>query len=106
MRPEITLIRKLNSDRTMSKRIFFDEHGALRSDGSQCRMVQRTATRAPAETFAKLADLLDRLTPSIARTILSPFYQKRSGEVNNSLGISVSIKVFVVFVLELTWLVH
>jgi hypothetical protein len=38
--PEITLITKLGSDPTLSKRIFLGEGGALRSDGSQCRLIE------------------------------------------------------------------
>jgi hypothetical protein len=42
----------------MSKRIFLDEHGALRSDGSQCLMVQGTAARAPAAAASDLAKII------------------------------------------------
>jgi hypothetical protein len=41
--PQITLIKKCGASPLMSKRIFFDEQGALQSDGSQCLMVQGTA---------------------------------------------------------------
>jgi hypothetical protein len=58
MRIEITLIRKLDPDRMMSKRIFLDERGAPKSDGSQCLMVNGLATRAEAGTAAKLAELI------------------------------------------------
>ena len=66
MRPEITLIRKLDADRRMSKRIFLDEHGTLRSDGSACRMVNGLATRAEAETAACLARLIAECAPDQA----------------------------------------
>ena len=55
MRPEITLIKKSGPNPIMSKRIFLDEQGKVRSDGSQCLMAQGTATRAAAETAADLA---------------------------------------------------
>jgi hypothetical protein len=55
MRPEITLIKKCGPNPVMSKRIFLDEQGKVCSDGSQCLMVQGTATRAVAETAADLA---------------------------------------------------
>jgi hypothetical protein len=55
MRPEITLIEKLDGNPVMSKRIFLDEQGKVRSDGSQCLMIQGTATRATAETAGDFA---------------------------------------------------
>ena len=55
MMPEITLITKRGPNPLMSKRIFLDEHGEVCSDGSQCLMVQGTATRVTAETAADLA---------------------------------------------------
>ena len=55
MTPEITLIKKRGPNPVMSKRIFLDEHGTLKSDGSQCLMVEGIATRAPAETASALA---------------------------------------------------
>jgi hypothetical protein len=48
MTPQITLIKKYDSNPLMSKRIWLDEHGALLSDGSHCLMVQGAATRAAA----------------------------------------------------------
>src|SRR5262245_40051630 len=56
MSPEITLITKHDADPLMSKRIFLAEGGKVRSDGSQCLMVQGTATRATAETASELAE--------------------------------------------------
>jgi hypothetical protein len=55
MIPEITLIKKRTPGSVMSKRIFLGEQGVPRSDGSQCLMVQGTATRAVAETARALA---------------------------------------------------
>jgi hypothetical protein len=55
---EITLITKAGPDPVMSKRIFLDEHGQMRSDGSQCLMTRGIATRAMAENAADLAQLL------------------------------------------------
>jgi hypothetical protein len=66
MRPEITLIKKLDADGAMSKRIFLDEHGMLRSDGSACRMANGLATRAEAETAAGLAHLIAECAPDQA----------------------------------------
>ncbi len=40
MTPEITLITKRGANATLSKRIFLDEAGALKSDSSQCRMAE------------------------------------------------------------------
>ena len=56
MSPEITLITKRDANPLMSKRIFLTETGKVRSDGSQCLMVQGTATRATAETASELAE--------------------------------------------------
>ena len=56
MSPEITLITKRDANPLMSKRIFLTEQGEVRSDGSQCLMVQGTATRATAETASDLAE--------------------------------------------------
>jgi hypothetical protein len=53
--PEITLITKRGATPILSKRIFLDEGGALRSDGSQCRMVEGVATRAFAASARDLA---------------------------------------------------
>ena len=55
MRPEITLIKKSDTNPVMSKRIFLNEQGKVCSDGSQCLMAQGTATRATTETAADLA---------------------------------------------------
>jgi hypothetical protein len=43
--PQITLITKRGSPALMSKRIFLDGDGKLKSDGSECRMVTGAATR-------------------------------------------------------------
>jgi hypothetical protein len=56
MSPGITLIKKRGPNPLMSKRIFLDTEGKLCSDGSQCRMVEGTATRAAAETARDLAE--------------------------------------------------
>ena len=56
MSPEITLITKRDANPLMSKRIFLTEQGEVRSDGSQCLMVQGTAMRATAETASELAE--------------------------------------------------
>ena len=66
MRPEITLIRKLDADGRMSKRICLDEHGKPSSDGSACRMVNGLATRAEAETAASLARIIEECGPDQA----------------------------------------
>src|SRR4051794_37607317 len=42
----------------MSKRIFLDETGKVRSDGSNCLMVRGTATRATAATAGDLTTLI------------------------------------------------
>ena len=55
MGPEITLIKKGGPNPVMSKRIFLNEDGEVCSDGSQCLMVQGTATRVAAVTAADLA---------------------------------------------------
>ena len=57
MSPQITLIRKLDADGRMSKRIFLDERGTLRSEPA-CLMVNGLATRAETETAASLAQLI------------------------------------------------
>ena len=66
MRPEITLIRKLDADGRMSKRICLDEHGKPSSDGSACQMARGTATRAEAETAASLARIIEECGPDQA----------------------------------------
>ena len=58
MAPEITVITKRGSETLMSKRISLDETGKVRSDGSNCLMVQGTATRATAATACDLATLI------------------------------------------------
>src|SRR5215213_5231391 len=55
---EITVITKLGAEPLMSKRIFLDETGKVRSDGSNCLMVRGTATRATAATAGDLAKLI------------------------------------------------
>jgi hypothetical protein len=55
VRPEITLISKRDATRLMSKRLYIDERGNVRSDASQCLLVDGTATRAKAETADDLA---------------------------------------------------
>jgi hypothetical protein len=56
--PQITLIKKCGPNPLMSKKIFLDEKGALRIDGSQCVMIQGTAERAPAATASDLAEII------------------------------------------------
>jgi len=58
MTPQITLIKKYDSNPLLSKRISLDEHGALLSDGSHCLLIQGTATRAAAATAADLAKII------------------------------------------------
>ena len=58
---EITLIKKNGPNPVMSKRIFLDEQGKVRSDGSQCLMAQGTATRATTETAADFASSTSRI---------------------------------------------
>ena len=66
MNPQITLIRKCGANPLMSKRIFLDEQGALRSDGSQCLMVSGTAARAPATTASDFAKIISGCSPAEA----------------------------------------
>ena len=74
MTPEITLITKRGAYPTLSKRIFLDEAGALRSDGSQCRMVEGVATRAFAASARDLAGHIAACGPdqAIALGTLKP----------------------------------
>src|ERR1700730_3819773 len=58
MTPQITLIKKCGPNPLMSKKIFVDEQGKLQSDGSQCVMVQGTATRLRAATASDLATII------------------------------------------------
>src|SRR4051812_44829614 len=58
MIPQITLIKKCSPNPLMSKRIYLDEQGELRIDGSQCVMSQGTAERAPAATASDLAEII------------------------------------------------
>src|SRR3954454_257726 len=58
MTPEITLITKRGAETLMSKRIFLDETGKVRRDGSHCLMVRGSATRAAAATAGGLAKLM------------------------------------------------
>jgi hypothetical protein len=74
MIPEITLITKRGPNSIMTKRIFLDEQGALRSDGSHCRMAEGIATRADAATARDLADHIAACGPdqAIALGALKP----------------------------------
>jgi hypothetical protein len=56
--PQITLITKRDTPALMSKRISLDVDSKLRSDGSECRMVNGTATRARAGTASDLAAII------------------------------------------------
>src|SRR4051812_46518245 len=58
MTREITLITKRGASPTLSKRIFLDDGGSLRTDGSQCRMAEGVATRAAAASVHDLAGLI------------------------------------------------
>jgi hypothetical protein len=58
MSPQITLITKRDAPALMSKRISLDANGKLKSDGSECRMVTGTATRAVAGTASDLAQIV------------------------------------------------
>src|SRR5262249_23756791 len=58
MSPEITLIKKCDPNPLMSKRILLNEQGVLRTDGSECVMVQGTATRVPAPRASDLAKII------------------------------------------------
>jgi hypothetical protein len=66
MTPEITLITKRGPAAIMTKRIFLDESGALRSDGSQCRMAEGVATRAVVASIGELADRIAACAPDMA----------------------------------------
>ena len=48
--PQITLINERDTPALMSKKIFLDSDGKLKSDGSECRMITGTAVRAPLRT--------------------------------------------------------
>ena len=55
--PQITLINKRDAQALISKKIFLDSEGKLKSDGSECRMITGTAARAfagKASDFARI----------------------------------------------------
>jgi hypothetical protein len=56
--PQITLINKRDTPALMSKKIFLDSDGKLKSDGSECRMITGTAARAFAGTSSDLARII------------------------------------------------
>ena len=56
--PQITLISKRDTPALMSKRIFLDGGGKLKSDGSECWMVTGVAAREFAETASDLARII------------------------------------------------
>jgi hypothetical protein len=56
----------------MSKRILLDEKGALRSDASQCSMVQGTAARAYVETANDLAKIISDCSSDRAIALGAP----------------------------------
>lgn len=60
MNPEITFIRKCGPNPLLSKRLFLDDQGALKRDGSACVMIEGTATRASAATASALAGHITR----------------------------------------------
>src|SRR5215467_12329959 len=66
MIPEITLITKRGVDPTLSKRIFLDPSGTLRSDGSRCRMAEGVAIRACAALPRDLANHIAACGPDTA----------------------------------------
>jgi hypothetical protein len=84
MTPQITLIKKCGPDPLLSKRIFLDEQGTLRSDGSHCVMVQGTAARAPAATATELAKIISDCSSDEVIAL---------GSLRNGLSNSVSITV-------------
>jgi hypothetical protein len=59
MTAEITLITKLGPNPVMTKKIFLDATGTVRSDGSQCLMVQGTASTMPPATASAFAELIE-----------------------------------------------
>src|SRR5215475_5764369 len=74
MTSEITLITKRGPKPIMTKRIFLDEGEALKSDGSQCKMMEGVATRAFAASPRDLANLIAACGPdqAIALGALKP----------------------------------
>ena len=56
MNTQITLVKTTGSNTHISKRIFLDENGAAQSDGTQCLMVEGTATRTMSNTASSLAE--------------------------------------------------
>ena len=69
MTPEITLITKHGPNPVMSKRISLNADGTVRSDGSQCLMVEGSASRASAATASELARHIAMCSPSQAITL-------------------------------------
>jgi hypothetical protein len=57
--PQITLINKRDTPDLMSKKIFLDCDGKLKSDGSECRMTTGTAARAFAGTARDFARIIE-----------------------------------------------
>ena len=58
MSPEITLITKRGAEPLMSKRIFLDEAGKVRSDGSQCLMVRGHRHAGHGRNSARTCELI------------------------------------------------
>jgi hypothetical protein len=56
--PQVTLINKRDTPALMSKKIFLDSDGKLKSDGSGCRMITGTAARAFAGTASDLSRII------------------------------------------------
>src|SRR6516162_767309 len=56
--PQVTLIYKRDTPALMSKKIFLDSDGKLKSDGSDCRMITGTAVRAFAGTACHLSRII------------------------------------------------
>jgi hypothetical protein len=64
--PQITLINKHDTPALMSKKIFLDGDGKLKSDGSECRMITGTAVRAFAGTASDFARIIGSCGPDQA----------------------------------------
>src|SRR5690349_1051555 len=64
--PQISVIHKRDTPALMSKKIFLDSEGNLKSDGSECRMINGTATRAFARTASDFARIIANCGPDQA----------------------------------------
>ncbi len=61
---EITRVQK--SDGALTKRLYIDDEGQFKADGSACLMQRGTAHRATVEGAPELAELIERLGPNEA----------------------------------------